>query len=64
MSAPKIVSSTKEVREAFIKNTYKCISDCDSCGICKVFRGIEPETAFADYINGIREYVDVASELR
>ena len=42
MSAPKITDSTKEERYKYINETYKCIADCDMCGICKVFRGKLP----------------------
>lgn len=64
MSAPKITDSTKEERYKYINETYKCIADCDMCGICKVFRGKLPEIFFEDYINGNREYIDVSSELK
>lgn len=64
MSAPKIDSSTKEEREEFIKQTYPCIADCDMCGICKIFRGRQPEIVFMDYIEGIREYQELAADIR
>ena len=39
---PDINTSTKEERLAYINKTFWCRSDCDSCGICQVFRGKEP----------------------
>lgn len=59
-----IHNSTKEQREQYIKETFKCRADCDSCGLCAVLRGKTPEVAYADYIDGIRDFSDVAAEYR
>lgn len=64
MRAPGIADSTEEERRQYIKNTFPCIADCDMCGICTVFRGKDPELAYADYILGIREYMDVSQDFR
>ena len=61
---PEIIDSTSEERRAFIKNKYHCIADCDMCGICKVFRGMDPEEAYRDYINGIRSFREVSADFR
>ena len=45
---PDIATSTKEERMAYISETFRCRSDCDNCGICRVFRGKEPLLVFAD----------------
>ena len=50
MLVPKIENSTKEEREQFIKENYKCKANCDMCGLCKVFKGKSAEVAYADYI--------------
>ena len=42
----------------------RCIADCDMCGLCTVFRGKDPEVAYADYINGKRVYLDVSKDYR
>ena len=39
--APKIYESTVEERRAYINKRYPCIADCDMCGLCKVFRGMD-----------------------
>ena len=62
--APEIAESTAEERRAFIKAKFPCIADCDMCGLCKVFRGMDAEHAFADYINGKRSYLDVSADYR
>lgn len=54
MRPPEIENSTEEERREYIKNTFRCIADCDMCGLCTVFRGKDPEVAYADYINGKR----------
>lgn len=64
MRPPLVKESTKEEREQYIKDTFKCISDCDNCGICKVLRGKTPEMAYADYIAGNRDFSDVAADYR
>ncbi len=64
MAAPQIDDSTEDERREFIKNTYKCIADCDLCGICQVFKGMEPETAYQDYILGKRSYLEVSEDFR
>ena len=57
-NAPEFKGSTEEERRVYIKNRFPCIADCDMCGLCKVFRGKDAETAYADYINGTREIAE------
>lgn len=64
MIAPEKETSTEEERRAFIKEKYKCISDCDMCGICAFFHGKDPELAFSDYIGGERSFLEVMSDYR
>ena len=64
MRAPAIKDSTKEERRQYINNTFKCIADCDMCGLCTVFKGKDPELAYADYINGRRDYMEVSADYR
>ena len=61
-TAPGIDESTIEERREYIKNRYPCISDCDMCGLCKVFHGKDPENAYVDYINGKRSFMDVSAD--
>lgn len=61
---PDINTSTKEERLAYINKTFWCRSDCDSCGICQVFRGKEPLLVFADYIEGKRTFREISQEYR
>ena len=60
--APEIGNSTLEERRAYIKERYPCISDCDMCGLCKAFRGKDPENAYDDYINGRRSFIEVSKD--
>lgn len=64
MRPPEIEDSTKEERAKCIREMYPCIADCDSCGICQVFRGREPEIAYADYIEGKRSFMEVSMDYR
>ena len=63
-SAPEITGSTEEERRVYIKNRFPCIADCDMCGLCKVFRGKDAETAYADYINGTRSFMEVSADYK
>ena len=63
-NAPEIKDSTVEERRAYIKERYPCIADCDMCGLCKVFHGKDAETAYADYINGDRNFAEVSGDYR
>ena len=64
MDAPAIKASSEVERRAFIKEKYPCISECDMCGLCKVFHGKDPENAYDDYIKGIRSFADVSEEYK
>ena len=63
-SAPEINASTTEERRAYIKERFPCIADCDMCGLCKVFHGKDAETAYADYINGDRSFLEVSADYK
>ena len=62
--APDITTSTEDERREYINNRYPCISDCDMCGLCKVFHGRDPENAYSDYIKGARTFRDVSADYR
>lgn len=64
MRPPTIEESTKQQREQYIRETYPCHSDCDNCGICKVFHGKTAEIAYADYIEGKRDFMEVTMDYR
>lgn len=61
---PEIASSTSEERREYIKDRYPCLSDCDMCGLCKVFHGKDPETAYSDYINGTRSFAECSDDFK
>ena len=63
-NAPEISQSTIEERRAYIKERFPCIADCDMCGICKVFHGKDAETAYTDYIQGNRTFLEVSEDYR
>ncbi len=64
MRAPEVGKSSVDERITFVRQAYKCIGDCDACGICAIFRGKDPELALADYISGNREFFEVMSDYR
>ena len=63
-NAPDITSSTQEERRRYIKERFPCIADCDMCGLCKVFRGKDAETAYKEYIDGERSFLEVSAYYR
>ena len=64
INPPEITDSTIEERIDYIKNRFPCIADCDMCGLCKVFHGKDAETAYADYIQGKRSFMEVSRDFR
>lgn len=63
MKAPDIEKSTKEDRQKAIQNMFRCISDCDSCGLCKIFKGKDPSAVFQDYIEGKCSFQEISRKL-
>lgn len=64
MQAPKIDDSTKDERRAYVLEAWKCLHDCESCGKCRILKGQDAETLYADYIEGKRSYMDISLEIR
>ena len=64
MTAPDITKSTKEERRSYVLEAWKCLNDCEACGKCRILRGRDPETLYADYIDGKRSYIDITLEIR
>ena len=64
MTAPDINNSTKEERRAYVLEAWKCLNDCEACGKCRILRGRDPETLYAEYIEGKRSYIDITLEIR
>lgn len=64
MTPPNIENSTPEERRAFVLEAWKCLHDCEACGKCHILKGKDPETLYADYIEGKRSYIDVTLSIR
>ena len=64
MTPPPIEQSTWEARRAYVLDAWKCLHDCESCGKCRILKGKDAGTLYADYIEGKRSYMDVTLELR
>ena len=63
-NAPELSASTAQERRAYIKERFPCIADCDMCGLCKVFHGKDAETAYKDYIDGSRTFLEVSQDYK
>lgn len=61
---PPLDTSTPQERRAYVQHMWQCLHHCESCGKCQVLRGRDPETAYADYIEGRASYRDVTLALR
>ena len=64
MTPPKPYNSTREERIAYVQEAWKCLHDCESCGKCKILKGKDAETLYAEYIEGKKSYMDVTLEIR
>ena len=64
MQPPKVEDSTREERQAYVLDAWKCLHDCEACGKCRILKGRDAETLYADYIEGRRSYMDVTLEFR
>ena len=64
MKLPPAENSTKEERQAYVLESWKCLHDCEACGKCRILKGRDPETLYADYIEGKRSYMDITLEIR
>ena len=64
MIPPKIDQSTQEERRNYVLDAWKCLHDCEACGKCRILKGKDAEILYADYIEGIRTYMDVTLEIR
>lgn len=64
MTPPPIEQSTQEARRAYVLDAWKCLHDCEACGKCRILKGKDAETLYADYIEGKCSYMDVTLELR
>ena len=61
---PDVSNSTREEREQYIRERFKCISDCDSCGICAMYKNKDPMVVYKEYIDGTRSFMDITAEYR
>ena len=64
MQSPNIEYSSKEERQAYVLEAWKCLHDCEACGKCHILKGRDAEIVYADYINGKRSYMEITLEIR
>ena len=64
MTPPSIELSTRDERHACVIDAWKCLHDCEMCGKCRILKGKDAETLYADYIEGRRSYIDVTLDIR
>lgn len=64
MIAPDINSSTRAEREAFLKEEFKCISNCEMCGNCQFLHNRDAEEVYKEYLEGKKSFREVTIEHR
>ena len=64
MTPPSIETSTRDERQAYVCEKWKCMHNCELCGKCHVLKGRSEEILYADYIDGKRSYMDITLEIR
>lgn len=58
-----IKQTTQKERQKIIDEMFQCHhGDCDNCGVCVIFKGTSPQLVYKDYIEGIREFAEIARE--
>ncbi len=62
--APKLAESTREERVSYVRDRYRCIANCDQCGLCQLFHGQDAEHALSAYIDGQEELTAVMMSYR
>ena len=64
MIPPDIHNSTADERRNYVLLQWECQNNCEACGRCKILKGMDAETLYADYIDGKRSYIDITLEHR
>jgi hypothetical protein len=64
MDAPKIESSTREERRAYVEEKWRCLHNCELCGKCSILKGRDAEIVYEDYIEGRCSYMEVTLRIR
>ena len=64
MTPPSIETSTRDERQAYVREKWECMHNCELCGKCDVLKGRSEEILYADYIDGKRSYMDITLEIR
>ena len=64
--SPEIEPDTLLIDLVRSQGCYSVKRGCETanCGLCTVFRGKDPEHAYADYISGKRSYLEVSGDYR
>lgn len=58
-----IRETTRQERQDYIDELFHCHhGDCDNCGVCQMFKGNSPRDVYQDYIEGKREFLEIAKE--
>jgi len=63
MEIPPIENSTREQRLDYVISQWMCNFHCATCGKCRILKGRDPEDIFIDYIEGLRSYQEISTEL-
>ena len=64
MTPPSIETSTRDERQAYVREKWESMHNCELCGKCHVLKGRSEEILYADYIDGKRSYMDITLEIR
>ena len=64
MTPPDIETSTREERQAYVREKWECMYNCELCGKCHILKERDAETLYADYKKKKRSYMDITLEIR
>lgn len=60
----RIEDSTPEERRQWLIKAFPCISDCEQCGLCKMYHNQDVELVYEDYIKGIKTFEEISKDYR
>ena len=59
-----VQDTTEEERKQYVHELFHCHhGDCENCGVCMIFKGKSPVDVFHDYIEGEKEFFEIAKTL-
>ena len=63
MTPPGMETSWIDDDQAYVREKWECMHNCELCGKCHILKGRDAEILYADYIEGKRSYMEITLEI-